>query len=277
MDIHRALINAETKHLKNLEQFTEEVFRDVFLPSHGPEHHRRVWRYGVEIALETDFSGFQDPESFASGLIIACYLHDTGMAFDRGERHGIKSAELCKRFLEKYSLPEKKYAKTIEAIEKHDCKSGHDGDHGNLLSLILNIADDLDAFGYTGIYRYFEIYLERGIPLNILGERILTNASGRFENFKRFYATRKVLFNRHLKRFRIVEEFFRNYIKESGNYRFGTDRPHGYCGIAEVTRLMLHNRLHPVNGLEQSHITRNLNDPVIRWYFSELKKELAAD
>jgi hypothetical protein len=28
---------------------------------------------------------------------------------------------------------------------------------------ILSVADDLDAFGYIGIYRYIEIYLERGI------------------------------------------------------------------------------------------------------------------
>ena len=28
---------------------------------------------------------------------------------------------------------------------------------------ILSVADDLDAFGFTGIYRYLEIYLTRGI------------------------------------------------------------------------------------------------------------------
>ena len=35
-------------------------------------------------------------------------------------------------------------------------------DRNDLLT-VLSVADDLDAFGFTGIYRYSEIYLTRGI------------------------------------------------------------------------------------------------------------------
>ncbi|HOK27367.1 MAG TPA: HD domain-containing protein [Bacteroidales bacterium] len=273
MDIEVAFLNAGKKHQKSLEQFTEEVFRGIFLPSHGPAHHRRVWLYAVELASDSNLSVVKDVEQFACKLIIACYLHDTGMAYDRGERHGKKSAELCVRFLERYSLPEEEYADVLEAIERHDDKEASSDRGNNLLSLILNTADDLDAFGFTGIYRYIEIYLERDIPLKTLGERILSNASGRFENFRRFYGSRESLFKRHQRRFGIVEDFCNNYIKESEVYRFGTGRPYGYCGIAEVIGTMLQNRLTPMDGLDQSFITKNIDDSVIRWYFSELGRE----
>ena len=38
----------------------------------------------------------------------------------------------------------------------------------NLLT-ILSVADDLDAFGFIGIYRYSEIYLTRGIDPEKIG------------------------------------------------------------------------------------------------------------
>jgi hypothetical protein len=44
------------------------------------------------------------------------------------------------------------------------------------------VADDLEALGTIGIYRYAEIYLQRGIPLRELGNRILENVKTRFEN-----------------------------------------------------------------------------------------------
>ena len=273
MDIQRAFLNAEKNYQKNLEQFTAEVFSGIFLPSHGLEHHRRVWLNAVEIASESDLSGVEDLYKFAGKLIIACYLHDTGMAYDRGERHGIKSVELCRRYLEQHGLPGNEYEDMLEAIEKHDYKEVQAGSNNNLLGLILNTADDLDAFGFAGIYRYIEIYLERDIPLKILGEKILGNASGRFENFKKSYGSKAHLFNRHLERFRIVEDFCNNYIKESERYRFGTGKPQGYCGIAEVISIMLQNHLNPVHGLDQSNITKNIDDSVIRWYFTELKKD----
>ena len=42
---------------------------------------------------------------------------------------------------------------------------------------MLSVADDLDAFGFTGIYRYSEIYLMRGINPNQLGHLIIENAA----------------------------------------------------------------------------------------------------
>lgn len=44
------------------------------------------------------------------------------------------------------------------------------------------MADDLEAMGTIGIFRYAEIYLLREIPLMELGNRILANAKTRFEN-----------------------------------------------------------------------------------------------
>ena len=43
-----------------------------------------------------------------------------------------------------------------------------DGINNDLLT-ILSVSDDLDAFGYIGIYRYTEIYLTRGIDPEKIG------------------------------------------------------------------------------------------------------------
>ena len=57
----------------------------------------------------------------------------------------------------------------------------------NDLLNILSVADDLDAFGYTGIYRYSEIYLTRGISPKEIGNLIRENASRRYHNFEKIF------------------------------------------------------------------------------------------
>lgn len=272
MDISCALQTAEEKHRNNLEQFLEEVFTDIFLPSHGLDHHRRVWKHAVELCL----SGINVPrdEKFAEKLIVACYLHDAGMVFDRGEKHGKQSSELCRFFLRRHNLSENEFSETLEAIANHDDKSYSEENSTSYLKNILNIADDLDAFGFTGIYRYIEIYLERGKPIRELGSRILSNVAGRFKNFRKFYGNNASLINRHNERYRIVEDFCINLIKESDNNISGTDSPHGYLGTVWIIGDMLRKKIPPSKGLEQSEIVRNTNDPVIKWFFTGLGREM---
>ncbi len=273
MNNYEALVSAETKHRKNLEHFLEEVFRDVFLPSHGPEHHLRVWINAMELSA-TGISGHFD-EKFAEKLIIACFLHDAGMAYDRSEKHGVVSMELCRKFLIENNMPEDEFTEVLDAIMKHDDKSYKTGSRVTPLNIILNIADDLDAFGFTGIYRYIEIFSERGIPLNQMAEKVLNNATARFQNFTDYFGSYKELYEKHLQRFKILEDFFRNYMRQSEIYSFGTESPEGYCGIAEVIQYMFVHCM-SLKYLQISNYFRKLSDdPVITGFFREFEKEIS--
>ncbi len=78
----------------------------------------------------------------------------------------------------------------LRAIELHDRKDElihrpFQRDTRPEILTFLSVADDLEAMGIIGIYRYAEIYLRRGISLEELGDRILENASARFDNLSR--------------------------------------------------------------------------------------------
>lgn len=273
METMQYLAAAEKTFRQKLENFISLVFRESFLPSHGPGHHARVWQYALELAATGKFS--LSDEISAAKLIMACYLHDSGMAIERGERHGKESMELCRVFLSQNGLNPDEYADLLEAIENHDNKNYQVTGNPSPLKLILNIADDLDAFGFTGIYRYIEIYTERNIPLRSLGEKIKSNAASRFENFRKHFFRYSDLFRRHSERYRVLEDYCMNYIIQSAEYSFGTGSPAGYCGIAEIISEMLRQNIDPCTGMEQYITERSYNDPVILWFSGNLRKELS--
>ena len=98
------------------------------------------------------------------------------MSVEPGPRHGKHSRELCLQFLDKNNLPEKDYQDVLDTIENHDRKEYTSKTGKNDLLTVLSVADDLDAFGFAGIYRYSEIYLTRGITPSQIGYLILENA-----------------------------------------------------------------------------------------------------
>ena len=96
-------------------------------------------------------------------------MHDIGMSVDPGVKHGKHSRNLCLQFLNKNNLPETDYRDALEAIEYHDNKDYISNSFKNYLLTVLSVSDDLDAFGITGIFRYSEIYLTRGIDPEKIG------------------------------------------------------------------------------------------------------------
>jgi HD superfamily phosphodiesterase len=185
MNLTVPIESAERQFKQIIEDFFITVFYEGSLLSHGIDHHRRVWNYSkvlLHLIADQNLSGImQLPEK----LIIACYFHDTGMSVEPGIKHGIHSRDICIRFLELNHLDSKDNSDILEAIEYHDIKDYSSNKNANELLKILSLADDLDAFGFTGIYRYTEIYLIRGISQLEIGHLIRKNASGRFENFKK--------------------------------------------------------------------------------------------
>jgi len=154
------LINiTEKKYLTTLEVFFMEKWGDTKLWSHDLSHHKRVWNYAKELLNYSD----EVDNQFIEKLLIACYLHDIGMVIERGEKHGIQSRRLCEEFLSRNEMNTSDFTDLLHVIEYHDNKNYQDSSGQNILFTILTVADDLDALGYIGIYRYAEIYLLRGV------------------------------------------------------------------------------------------------------------------
>jgi HD superfamily phosphodiesterase len=274
MELPQLLASAEKKYKKRLEKFFTEVYHDTILLSHGIDHHRRVWSFGKELLAQLPEESFTYEPLIPEKLIIASYLHDSGMSVDTGPRHGIKSRIFCEQFLRKYKLPEIEFTDVLYTIENHDYKEYSRTDQEAILLTILSVADDLDAFGFIGIYRYLEIYLTRHMPIRDLGFLINENSINRYKHFVNSFGFNQALVEKHGRRYQIIITFFKEYNKQCNDYQFDTSLPSGYCGVAEIIQNMMQQDLTPDR--LYSHIREISDDKVLNWYFSELKNELSS-
>lgn len=217
MNLRENIALAESKWLSFLKDYLAELFSEQSLPSHDLQHHLRVWNYGKDLLLNLEQAGRVLPdEKLAESLLLACMLHDAGMSRDRGPGHGKISAGIAADLMNLKAVEAEVNDMVLEAIELHDDKSYLQGqmltDKGKLnLLAALNIADDLDAMGITGVYRYAEIYLARGIPMEELGLQVIANLSSRFNNFMKHCGRIPAMVITHSPRQHATESFFRNY------------------------------------------------------------------
>jgi hypothetical protein len=217
MNLTHSIEFAENKYRQLLEEFFNEKWGKNTLYSHDIEHHRRVWNYAKELLKELGPEAKHNETLFPQKLLIACYLHDLGMSVDPEIRHGIHSRALCRLFLLNNNLVESDFGDVLDAVEHHDDKEyKNKGFANNEILNILSVADDLDAFGYTGIYRYLEIYIARNVRPEVVGYEIRKNALVRFQNFELKYGNFPELIEKHRKRFLILDHFFFSYNKEAG-------------------------------------------------------------
>jgi hypothetical protein len=265
--------SAENRYKQLLEDFFISVYNEQILSSHGIDHHRRVWIYAKELLNLIPLRKSVDISQFPTDLLIACYMHDIGMSINTGPKHGITSKNLCIRFLNQNHLPEKDFTESLNAIEFHDNKEYTANSDKDDILKILSVADDLDAFGFTGVYRYSEIYLIRGVESDKMGRLIRDNAEKRYKNFVKSFGEFDILIKKHGSRYKILDDFFGKYNEQLSSYYFGTSHPSGYCGVIELLRHMLDRRIE----LKEIYLEpeKFLVDPTIRWYFTELEKELA--
>lgn len=211
MDTEGIIFNLEKRYLTQLESFFLREWGETRLWSHDLSHHRRVWKFAKELIPYFEIKN-TDPK-FLIKLMIACYLHDIGMATDASTKHGIYSREKCSQFLNENELKESDFNDVLHAVENHDDKEYTDPSGNSILLTILSVADDLDAFGYVGICRYLEIYLLRGTTPAEIGHKILFNARSRFSNFTNLVSVKNDFVDNNRKRFKILEQFFINYIE----------------------------------------------------------------
>ncbi|MBW6501499.1 MAG: HD domain-containing protein [Bacteroidales bacterium] len=272
MNLSGSVYNAEKKYLNLLENFFVRTWGETMLWSHGIEHHRRVWQFARELLATVSDSKTPNPQISPDNLIVACYLHDLGMAADPGPNHGVLSYQLCKKFLAENKLSESQFDETLSAIENHDNKEFPYSSSQNQILKMLTAADDLDAFGFIGIYRYSEIYLARGILPERIGYMIRENAGFRYKNFRAAFGSYQTLITKHAERYFILDDFFSAYNNQVPGYRFVNQNPSGYCGVIEYFN---------ETGIEKDSVQRLVTGPflktsdhTINWYFNGFLKEL---
>jgi hypothetical protein len=213
----KVLEKLESKWLEVLFSRVKELFNDDPLPSHDEEHHLRVWNNAKGLVSELNEKGVEIDNEVLEELIIAIFFHDTGMSINREKDHGKESRALCSDWMDEVNYPKgESRERILYAVEYHDDKSYKSGGGfitGGRISIltVLNVCDDLDAFSYCGIYRYSEIYLLRGIPIEELGQQVIANASARFGNFLSCCMQLPGMIRAHTGRYKVLEDFFRQY------------------------------------------------------------------
>lgn len=180
---------AEEAWLDTLMRFLQEYFKDTFLPSHDHTHHLRTWKNAKLILGELSEFNQMISDELVEAVLIASLFHDCGIVETRGTEHGKKSKEVYLGYISGEASAEPAMHRQIaRAIELHDMKTKnqfvpfHWNKPPDLLTVV-SMADDMDALGTIGVYRYAEIYLHREVPMKSLGMVLLENVSTRFNNF----------------------------------------------------------------------------------------------
>ena len=275
MNLTRLIESAENKYKQILEEYFISVYDEKSLSSHGIDHHRRVCGYSKELLQLKAYKTAEQISQLPSKLIIACYLHDIGMSVNPGTKHGKHSRKLCLQFLTKNNLPESDFSEVLEAIEYHDNKDYDKNILSDDLLTMLSVSDDLDAFGYTGIFRYVEIYLTRGIIPEKIGFMIRENAKKRFDNFLNTFESDSEIVQKHIKRYNILDNFFIRYNEQLSSYQFDTKNPSGFCGVIEVIMFLMKNNLQLKDFFTEPE--KYSNDQLILRFFDELASELIVE
>jgi len=271
MNISQHIVAAENRFRLLLEDYFRTVWGKTILVSHGIEHHRRVWHFATELLRESQEVCSNSAGSFAEKLIIACYLHDLGMSVDTGIRHGKISRQMCKKFLEANLLDESEYAELLDAVENHDNKD-YDGQTRRLdLSTLLTVADDLDAFGHFGIYRYLEIYRKRGVPKSKIPDMVMINATKRLQNFNSVYKESREVAERHNERYKILENFFKQLRWTDDVNPGGKHEISGNVRISEYLIYIMSRNIVPEN-ICQTNILP-VDDKELHCFFNALSNE----
>ncbi len=210
---------AEEKYRDILEAYCQSLFLTAHIPSHDHHHHARVWGYTREILEQLYNAQMINDPLIAEKAIIAAWFHDTGLTVNTGPDHGKESRKICSEFLQSHDLLSDCREEILDAVEKHDDKNYTSASDPASLTAIVSVADDMDAFGFTGVLRYSEIYSMRGVPIDEMPDKIITNAEARFNHLKSTYKDFPALVTKQAERLEILVSFYRSLKKEISGTR----------------------------------------------------------
>lgn len=268
---------AEKIWLDLLENNALQVFSSIWLPSHDHTHHLRVWNLSKKIIREMERSQVQIDYPLVEGIMIAAWFHDLGMASHPGERHGAIGRTLCEVYLRDLSVPAPaRYDEILEAIETHDIKEARthqgirSGETPGILP-VLAVADDLEALGVIGIYRYTEIYLMRGTAMDQLGDKVLHNVHHRMENLASCQVCGPVLRESEREK-QVLTTFFKTYIRQLSDPAEREHHQGGPAGVVNRIRILgLEQHVRPEAMAEL--IRSDQADEYVNQYFKMLQDE----
>lgn len=272
------LRRAESVWLEPLRSLARQQFSNTWLPSHDHTHHQRVWNLCKRLIREMDRCGIPADYPLVEGIMVAAWFHDLGMAQTTGERHGHLGRELCMKFLRDHPAGTPgRIDEILGAIEHHDVKegaipAGMTKEKPPGILPVLSAADDLDALGAIGIYRYTEIYLMRGIVPESLGESVLRNVHHRLRNLAgcRVCMNLPGLVEEQGKE---LVEFFEDYEEQVRLSGPVSRLAHGPAGVVNQVRSGIMDRRVPPEKMAD-HLPEEGTDPYVRNYFNRLQNEL---
>ncbi|MFW5886571.1 MAG: HD domain-containing protein [Bacteroidota bacterium] len=211
-NLRHILLEQEDKWISQFYDFIKKKFMEIHLPSHDHLHHYRVWNYAKELMLEIEKTGHEFSKQMVEAILIACFFHDIGMTIDPGSHHGKISSGICKDYFKNFDSKPDLLDDCLLAIELHDDKEYSRNKKMSktltFLLSILNVADDLDAFGIIGIYRYAEIYLTRGIPVHEIPGKVIHNSENRFCNILLHFGHLTDFVNKYKKEYLLIKNFY---------------------------------------------------------------------
>lgn len=277
--IEQDILAVEASWLSKVSSFIKELFKDVYVPSHDHTHHLRTWKAAKLILKEIAEFNITISGEFVEAVLLASLFHDAGVSVTRGITHGTKSKNIYIKFIAENNAEEPALHQQIaRAIELHDQKTEHlfvpfHWDKTPDLLTVVSIADDMDALGIVGIYRYAEIYLHRSIPLKSLGMNILENVSIRYNSLSKASTLVPSLINMTKPKFQEILIFYDNYNQQL----LSDDDPYkvysGHIGIINYIRnFSVIGKIHPLDftkTLENFEVGKYVLD-----FFSKLEKEL---
>jgi hypothetical protein len=244
------LEQVEKQWLNRLYLHDREIFSGIHLPSHDHSHHFRVWQFARDLLIILAETGKQFSRQELELLILAVFFHDTGMSSTQHPRHGTLSREYCEAFLLLNPLSQQAdTTELLDAIELHDDKdyTATNRNPAGLLTL-LNMADDLDAFGLVGAYRYAEIYLMRGISCDEIPGKVLMNLDIRYNHLTGLLPLSNAAFARKCKdRFLLTRNF---YAAVEGQQNNETNPPPAFSVhrkvLEEIAELVIKKKCNPL-------------------------------
>ena len=184
---HPFITAAEEKYRKLLSGECRRIFSGTSMPSHDHLHHERVWENAARLLERMYNNGLISDPGLAEKAVIAAFFHDTGLTVNRGPEHGLESRNICSIFLDASHFCEKDRTEILDAVEMHDNKEYTGNSDPASLAAIISVADDMDAFGETGISRYEEIYSLRGVTAGDMPAMIIRNVLSRFRHLESTY------------------------------------------------------------------------------------------
>lgn len=278
-NIDKLIRQAEAKWLRVLFTQCAKQFSAVHLPSHDEIHHQRVWNYAKTLLIQYEALSPSVSEVDIERLMIAVFFHDQGMSETMSKEHGQISRRICKDF---FSDPEMEtpsgFDRVLQAIEKHDQKdypSIHQNNSEVDIQKFLNVADDLDALGIIGVYRYLEIYLLRNTKIEMLPEIILTNLSSRFQHFSETFSATPAFVKAQSHRYASTRNYFKDLNLQLKLIEY---HPESYLGPIGVINFIKNEIIGCKKSLETTikSATSEGNDFYVKHFFERLAKELAA-